>query len=28
MVFNRALQRFFGGEADELTLAFLRGSNA
>jgi uncharacterized protein (DUF1810 family) len=28
VMFNRALQRFFGGEADELTLAFLRGSNA
>jgi uncharacterized protein (DUF1810 family) len=28
MMFDRALQRFFGGQADELTLAFLRGSNA
>jgi uncharacterized protein (DUF1810 family) len=27
-VFNRALERFFKGEADELTLEFLRGSNA
>jgi uncharacterized protein (DUF1810 family) len=28
MIFKSALQRFFGGEADELTLAFLQGSNA
>ena len=28
VIFHRALERFFGGEADELTLAFLRGSNA
>jgi uncharacterized protein (DUF1810 family) len=27
-IFNKALDRFFGGEPDELTLAVLRGSNA
>jgi uncharacterized protein (DUF1810 family) len=27
-IFTNALDRFFGGESDELTLAFLRGSNA